>query len=179
MLARVDRAHERLSGPATQHILKREFEVYGKVEFERLAAISNGHLYNLRATSHRRSPTMRQSTPDQKSSFDHPRRIRHWRWYPERDRNGLPFVTNPGRPAAAGIRRTGPLSRRPFSCPELPLDLIVGLDRRNLVFHISQRNLVVFRVVGIDTVSSQNHCQIALICIDGGRADAGVRIDAR
>jgi transposase InsO family protein len=47
-LARVDQAHERLSGPATRHILKREFEVYGKAEFERLATISNGHLYNLR-----------------------------------------------------------------------------------------------------------------------------------
>jgi len=48
LLARVDRAHERLSGPATQHILKREFEVYGNAEYQRLAAISNGHLYNLR-----------------------------------------------------------------------------------------------------------------------------------
>jgi len=25
-----------MSGPATRHILKREFEVYGKAEFERL-----------------------------------------------------------------------------------------------------------------------------------------------
>jgi len=49
-LARVDQAHERLSGPATRHILRREFEVYEKLEFERLAAISNGHLYNLRAS---------------------------------------------------------------------------------------------------------------------------------
>jgi transposase InsO family protein len=48
-LARVDEAHERLSGPATRAILKREFEVYGKAEFARLAAISNGHLYNLRS----------------------------------------------------------------------------------------------------------------------------------
>jgi hypothetical protein len=48
LLATVDEAHERLSGPATRHILKREFEVYGKAEFERLAALSNGHLYNLR-----------------------------------------------------------------------------------------------------------------------------------
>jgi transposase InsO family protein len=54
-LARVDQAHGRLSGPATRHILKREFEVYGKAEFERLATISNGHLYNLR-----RSPGYRQ-----------------------------------------------------------------------------------------------------------------------
>jgi transposase InsO family protein len=50
LLARVDQAHERLSGPATRHILKREFAVYGKAEFERLAEISNGHLYNLRAS---------------------------------------------------------------------------------------------------------------------------------
>jgi hypothetical protein len=48
LLASVDAAHERLSGPATRHILKREFEVYGKAEFERLARLSNGHLYNLR-----------------------------------------------------------------------------------------------------------------------------------
>jgi len=48
LLASVDEAHERLSGPATRHILKREFEVYGKPEFERLAKLSNGHLYNLR-----------------------------------------------------------------------------------------------------------------------------------
>jgi hypothetical protein len=48
LLASVDQAHERLSGPATRHILKREFEVYGKPEFERLAKLSNGHLYNLR-----------------------------------------------------------------------------------------------------------------------------------
>jgi hypothetical protein len=48
LLASVDRAHEQLSGPATRHILKREFEVYGKSEFERLAKLSNGHIYNLR-----------------------------------------------------------------------------------------------------------------------------------
>jgi transposase InsO family protein len=46
----VDQAHERLSGPATRAILKREFEVYGKGEFGRLSTISNGHLYNLRSS---------------------------------------------------------------------------------------------------------------------------------
>ena len=50
LLAAVDEAHESLSGPATRPILKREFEVYGKPEFERLARLSNGHLYNLRRT---------------------------------------------------------------------------------------------------------------------------------
>ncbi len=50
LLARVDQAHERLSGPATRAILRREFEVYGKREFERLSGISNGQLYNLRSS---------------------------------------------------------------------------------------------------------------------------------
>lgn len=48
LLAGVDRVHERLSGPATRCILRREFEQYGKREYERLAGISTGHLYNLR-----------------------------------------------------------------------------------------------------------------------------------
>ena len=48
LLAQVDQAHDGLSGPATRRILEREFRQYGKPEFERLAAISNGHLYNLR-----------------------------------------------------------------------------------------------------------------------------------
>src|SRR5712691_2510547 len=55
LLAQVDEAHESLSGPATRRILQREFREYGKAEFERLAGISNGHLYNLR-----RHPRYRQ-----------------------------------------------------------------------------------------------------------------------
>jgi hypothetical protein len=50
LLAQVDEAHESLSGPATRRILEREFGEYGKPEFQRLATISNGHLYNLRRT---------------------------------------------------------------------------------------------------------------------------------
>lgn len=48
LLAQVDRAHQRLSGPATRRILQRELEVYGRQEYVRLAKISVGHLYNLR-----------------------------------------------------------------------------------------------------------------------------------
>lgn len=48
LLAEVDGAHQRLSGPATQRILKREYEEFGKPEFARLAGISVSHLYNLR-----------------------------------------------------------------------------------------------------------------------------------
>src|ERR1039458_6361344 len=50
LLALVDEAHESLSGPAPRRILQREFRQYGKPEFQRLAGISNGHLYNLRRT---------------------------------------------------------------------------------------------------------------------------------
>jgi transposase InsO family protein len=48
LLAEVDRAHERLSGPATRRILKREYEQFGKPQYVRLAEISVAHLYNLR-----------------------------------------------------------------------------------------------------------------------------------
>jgi transposase InsO family protein len=48
LLAQVDRAHERLSGPATQCILKREYAEFGNRKFTRLAEISVAHLYNLR-----------------------------------------------------------------------------------------------------------------------------------
>jgi len=55
LLAEVDRAHERLSGPATRHILQREYEQYGNEAYERLAKISVAHLYNLRATARYRN----------------------------------------------------------------------------------------------------------------------------
>jgi transposase len=48
LLATVDEAHENLSGPATRRILEREYRRYGKCEYQRLAAISVSHLYNLR-----------------------------------------------------------------------------------------------------------------------------------
>jgi hypothetical protein len=49
-LARVDEAHNVLSGPATRRILEREYVVFGKPEYERLARISVSHIYNLRKT---------------------------------------------------------------------------------------------------------------------------------
>jgi len=51
LLATVDAAHENLSGPATRRILEREYRQYGKLEYQRLAAISVAHLYNLRKQS--------------------------------------------------------------------------------------------------------------------------------
>ena len=48
LLVEVDQAHGRLNGVATKQILEREYSVYGKSQYERLAFISVGHLYNLR-----------------------------------------------------------------------------------------------------------------------------------
>lgn len=55
LLAEVDRVHARLSGPATRHILQREYECYGNQQYERLAKISVSHLYNLRASARYRN----------------------------------------------------------------------------------------------------------------------------
>ena len=51
LLAQVDRAHERLSGPATRHILQRECVEFGDRKFTRLAEIWVAHLYNLRGSA--------------------------------------------------------------------------------------------------------------------------------
>ena len=48
VLAEVDAALGDMSGPATRAVMRREFEVFGQRRFERLARLSNGHLYNLR-----------------------------------------------------------------------------------------------------------------------------------
>jgi transposase InsO family protein len=48
LLIEVDRAHQRLSGPATRRIMEREWHVFGKREYARLAELSVAHLYNLR-----------------------------------------------------------------------------------------------------------------------------------
>jgi transposase InsO family protein len=48
LLARVDEAHETMSGPATRKILEREWEIYKHSEYERLATVSVAHIYNLR-----------------------------------------------------------------------------------------------------------------------------------
>jgi transposase InsO family protein len=48
LLAKLDEAHETLSGPATKKILEREFQHYGHQQYERLMSISGAHIYNLR-----------------------------------------------------------------------------------------------------------------------------------
>ena len=55
LLAEVDRAHGRLSGPATRRILQRAYEQFGEKQYERLAKISVAHLYNLRTSARYRN----------------------------------------------------------------------------------------------------------------------------
>lgn len=50
LLAHVDTIHNLLSGPATRSILEREYSVFGKSEYKRLAGVSSSHIYNLRGT---------------------------------------------------------------------------------------------------------------------------------
>ena len=50
LLAQTDNAHERLSGPATKAILRRQYAVYGDKRFTRLQEISVAHIYRLRTS---------------------------------------------------------------------------------------------------------------------------------
>jgi hypothetical protein len=49
-LIETDNAHERMSGKATKTILRRQYEVYGDLRFEKIQKISVSHIYNLRGT---------------------------------------------------------------------------------------------------------------------------------
>lgn len=48
LLAEMDALHGNLSGSTTRKLCERAYHVHGDARFERLATISNGHLYNLR-----------------------------------------------------------------------------------------------------------------------------------
>ncbi len=49
-LIETDNAHMRMSGKATKAILKRQFEVFNDLRFEKIRHISVSHIYNLRGT---------------------------------------------------------------------------------------------------------------------------------
>jgi len=50
-LAEIDRLHDQLSGGATRKLCERAYHRFDDTRYERLAGISNGHLYNLRAST--------------------------------------------------------------------------------------------------------------------------------
>jgi hypothetical protein len=63
LLAYVDKAHGNLSGPATRHILEREYSDYKQAAYVRLSSISVAHLYRLRNSSaYRKQNTSYQPT---------------------------------------------------------------------------------------------------------------------
>ena len=65
LLTEVDALHGALSGPATRKLCERAYTIFGDTRFERLAGISNGHLYNLRhsQTYRRRRGTVEKTRP--------------------------------------------------------------------------------------------------------------------
>lgn len=64
-LAEIDALHGALSGPATRKLCERAYNVFSDPRFERLAKISNGHIYNLRRsrTYHRRRGNVEATRP--------------------------------------------------------------------------------------------------------------------
>ena len=75
LLAETDELHGSLSGPATLAILKRQWQVFGDARFERLAGLSNGHLYNLRRSrTYQRRFASKQATQPSKVSIGERRR---------------------------------------------------------------------------------------------------------
>jgi transposase InsO family protein len=64
-LAELDTLHGTLSGPATKKLCERAFRLFGDTRYERLATISNGHLYNLRrsATYRRQRVSLDKTRP--------------------------------------------------------------------------------------------------------------------
>ena len=49
-LIETDNAHQRLSGPATKEILRREYQVFHREPYQNISQISSSHIYNLRGT---------------------------------------------------------------------------------------------------------------------------------
>jgi len=49
-LIETDNAHQRLSGPATKEILRREYGVFHHEDYRNISQISSSHIYNLRDT---------------------------------------------------------------------------------------------------------------------------------
>lgn len=47
-LIETDNAHQRLSGPATKEILRREYQVFHREVYQNISSISSSHIYNLR-----------------------------------------------------------------------------------------------------------------------------------
>ena len=113
LLAELDALHGTLSGPAARKLCARAFHRFGDRRFERLAAISNGHLYNLRRST----------------SY-------------QRRRGTMPAPTRPVQVAIGERRRPQPFGQpgyvRVDTVHQGDLDGIKGLYHLNLVDEVTQ-----------------------------------------
>ena len=113
LLAELDALHGTLSGPATRKLCARAWHLFGDCRFHRLAAISTGHLYNLR----------------------------HSTTY-QRRRGTVPLPTRPVHIAIGERRRPQPLGQpgyiRVDTVHQGDLDGIKGLYHLNLVDEVTQ-----------------------------------------
>ena len=113
LLAETDALHGTLSGPATRALCARAFHLFGDSRFERLAGISNGHLYN----------------------------PRHSTTYARR-RGATPAPTRPVRVAIGERRRPRPFGQpgrvRVDTVHQGDLDGIKGLYHVNLVDEVTR-----------------------------------------
>ena len=113
LLAETDALHGKLSGPATRALCARALHLFGDSRFERLARISNGHLYNLR----------------------------HSTTYARR-RGAIPQPTRPSQVAIGERRRPRPFGRpgwvRVDTVHQGDRDGIKGLYHLNLVDEVTQ-----------------------------------------
>jgi transposase InsO family protein len=57
LLAETDKAHNCLSGPATKKIIRDDYELFDRTEYEKLKNLSVAHLYRLRTTRRYREKT--------------------------------------------------------------------------------------------------------------------------
>ena len=77
LLPDVDETLGELSGPATRRVMQREFEVYGRLPFDRPAGLSNSHLYRLRGSKTYRSRRTRiERTPRREAAIGERRKPR-------------------------------------------------------------------------------------------------------
>ena len=126
-LADLDALHGTLSGPATRKLCERAYHVFGEHRYQRLAGISNGHLYNLRARR--------------------PYRQRRGHFEPTRASTAV-RIAERRRPQPQG--RPGYL--RVDSVHQGDLDAVKGLYHINLVDEVTQ-----FQFIGSVAALSENH----------------------
>ena len=129
LLAEVDEAFGQPSGPAIKRILWRQYHVFGDERFERLAEISNGHIYNLRGRRAYRVPGPRFGRRYDRQAAQTPAGSTTWA-----ARRG-PTVTQfqprpfPGSPRLHGPRARGARRRVPLPHPGVPRRQRVGVHQ--------------------------------------------------